>query len=128
MFHIESIFAGRYLPRQRTTPETHCRGNGSCQGDRSPYFDSLNSENDDHVLFQNHSTRNTHIKQIQHTCVNRKRKILRNIENEHEYDEKKMKKRKKLDGHCSEFKKPKNTASTVNCLSKITKKREKQSE
>ena len=39
-----------------------------------------------------------------------------------------MKKRKKLDGHCSEFKKPKNTASTVNCLSKITKKREKQSE
>ena len=81
VFRIESFFAGRYLPRWRNTPETHCRGNGSCQGDRSPHFDSLANLNNDHVLFQNHLTRNTHIKQIQHTCVNQKTKILRTIEN-----------------------------------------------
>ena len=52
---------------------------------------------------------------------------MQTIENEHDYDENKMEK-KKLDGHCSEFQKQKITASTVNCSSKITKKCENQSE
>ena len=35
--YLESILDGRSLVRWRNTPGTHCRGNWSCQGDRSPF-------------------------------------------------------------------------------------------